>query len=312
MKKYGIFVVLVAVAVGMVSCNQGGEEVTTASGMKYTVLKAGTDRIQPKDMMMVSFVATDANDSIWMDSRPDGIPRPARKLDSISLLTQGGIEEVLFYLKKGDSVSFQVPVEKVYGNRQPLPTGVAPGSLLTIGLKVEDAMNQEAFNEYRKEMMAKQQEIAAGKSVEQLAIDGELIDAYLAENNIEAQKTESGLRYVISQEGEGDNVQSGQKVTVNYSGHTMNGAFFDSSIEEVARENGKFQEGRPYGPYPTVIGQGAVIKGWDEAFQLMNAGTKATLYIPSGLAYGPRARSEEIPANAILIFDVELVEIINE
>ena len=92
----------------------------------------------------------------------------------------------------------------------------------------------------------------------------------------------------------------------------MNGAYFDTSVEEVAKENGLFRQGKIYAPLETVIGQGAVIKGWDEAFQLMNTGSKATLYIPSGLAYGSRARSAAIPANAILVFDVELVKIIVE
>lgn len=311
MKKYGINFVIVMAAVVMFSCNQGGEEVTTKSGMKYRVLEAGTELIQPRNMMIVSFVAIDGKDSVWMDSRLDGMPRPARKLDSISVLNQGGIEEVLFYMRKGDSVSFEVPVEKVYGNG-PLPAGAKKGSMLTIGLKVEDAMDQEAFQAYRKEMMVKVQEVAAKKGEEQLTIDIELIDAYLSENNIDAEKTDSGLRYVITQEGQGENVQSGQKIKANYSGHVLNGAFFDSSIEAVARENGLYTEGRPYGPFETVIGQGAVIRGWDEAFQLMNQGGKSTLYIPSGLAYGARARSEEIPANAILVFDVELVEIIKE
>jgi len=311
MKKHGIYFAIALAAAGITSCNQGGEVVTTASGLTYNVLEAGSDEIPAGDMILVSFVAKDANDSVWMDSRPDGMPRPARKVDSISVLNQGGLEEVLFHMKKGDSISCQVPVEKVFGNR-PLPAGVEKGSLLTVGLKIEDAMNEEQFGVYRQEMMAKQREMEAKKGEGQLAIDIELIDTYLTENNIEAQKTESGLRYVITQEGQGENVQSGQKIKANYSGHVLNGAFFDSSVEEVARENGKYQEGRTYGPFETAIGQGQVIRGWDEAFQLMNQGSKATLYIPSGLAYGPRARSEEIPANAILIFDVELVEIIKE
>ena len=302
MKKNKIYFTIAMIAVFMTSCNQGGKEVTTETGMKYTVLVAGEEEIPPGNMVLVNFVAKDKNDSIWMDSRPDGVPRPARKVDSVWMLNQGGLEEVLFYMKKGDSVSCKVPVEKIYGDR-PLPAGVEKGSLLTIGLKIEDAMDQEAFQIY-------QQEILVKKETEQLEIDLELIDTYLSENNIDAQKTASGLRYVITKEGQGENVQSGQKVRANYSGHVLNGAFFDSSVEEVARKNGLYSEGRTYGPYETVIGQGAVIRGWDEAFQLMNEGSQAILYIPSGLAYGPRARSAEITANAILVFDVELVEII--
>jgi FKBP-type peptidyl-prolyl cis-trans isomerase len=293
------------------SCGQGVEVVTTDSGMKFTVLEAGSEEITPGDMMLVHFVARDVNDSIWMDSRTDGIARPARKLDSLTVLTRGGLEEVLFYVKKGDSISCQVPVEKVYGNRA-LPVGIEKGSLLTVGIKVEDAMDKEAFQAYSLEMREKQKGIDAQKGEAQLTTDIELIDAYLAENNIEAEKTKSGLRYVITESGQGENVQSGQRIRANYAGHVLNGAFFDTSIEEVAKANNKYQEGRTYGPFETAIGVGQVIQGWDEAFQLMNPGSKATLYIPSGLGYGARARSAEITANAILVFDVELVEIIAE
>ena len=309
MKKYSIYLVFVLAVVVLSSCNNG-KEIVTESGMKYTLLEEGSGEIAPGDMMMVHFVARDIKDSIWMDSR-DGLARPARKIDSVSIRIEGGLEEVLFYVKKGDSISCQVPVEKIYGNR-PLPIGVERGSLLTVGMKIEDAMDQAAYSTYRQEMAVKQRSLDSLKAIDQLAIDIELIDKYLAENNIEAQKTESGLRYVITQEGEGDKVQSGQTIKANYTGHVLNGAYFDSSIEEVAKEQGLYKEGRTYGPFETAIGQGQVIKGWDEAFQLLNAGSKATLYIPSGLAYGARTRSAEITANTILVFDVELLEIIEE
>ena len=90
----------------------------------------------------------------------------------------------------------------------------------------------------------------------------------------------------------------------------LNGEYFDSSVEEVAKEKGLYTEGRPYGPYETAIGQGTVIRGWDIGFQLMNQGSKATLYVPSTLAYGSRSRSAQIGPNSILVFDVELVEIV--
>jgi len=310
MKKSGIAVVLAMLL--LASCGEQGKEVVTESGFKYTVLAKGTEEIPPGDMVMVSFVAKDANDSVWMDSRPDGMPRPARKVDSIWTMNQGGLEEALFYMKNGDSITCQVPVEKVYGSNRPLPAGVEAGSMLTIDLKIEDAMNEEEFGVYRQEMVAKQREMAAEKAEEQLATDIELIDAYLTENNIDAQKTESGLRYVITQEGSGDNIQSGQKAKIDYSGYVLNGGYFDSSNEEIAKEHSLYNAARTYGPYETVIGQRAVIAGWDEAFQLMNEGTKGTLYIPSGLAYGPQARGAQIPANSILVFDVEVVEIIKE
>ena len=310
MKKNSIYLVVAMVATILSACNSG-KEIVTDAGMRYTLFEEGSGDIASGDMIMVHFVAKDVNDSVWMDSRIDGRPRPAKKIDSISTQNQGGLEEVLFYVKIGDSVSCKVPIYKLYGNR-PNPNVVDRQALLTINMKIDTAMNKEAFQTYKQRMIIKQREGDAKKAEEQLAADITMIDAHLAENNIEALKTESGMRYIITQEGEGENVQLKQRIKANYTGHVLNGAFFDSSIEEVAKEKGLYKEGRTYGPFETAIGVGGVIKGWDEAFQLLNEGSKATLYIPSGLAYGTRERSAEITANAILVFDVELIEIITE
>lgn len=310
MRNAGIGAMLIGTLFIAGSCDMGSKELVTQSGLRYTILMEGSEEIPPGDMLLVNFVAMDQSDSIWLDSRPQGMPRPARKIDSVSVINQGGIEEVLFYMKKGDSVTCQIPVEKIYGQRN-IPPGVEEGTLLKVNMVIEDAMDEEAFHAYREEMMKKQRLINEEKGKEQLAADIEIIDNYLSENGIEAIKTESGLRYVITQQGEGENVKSGQQVRVNYAGNVLNGPLFDTSIEEVAKENGVYDERRTYEPYLTPIGVGQVIKGWDEAFQLLNEGSKATLYIPSGLAYGPRARSKEIVPNSILVFEVELVEIID-
>ena len=75
-------------------------------------------------------------------------------------------------------------------------------------------------------------------------------------------------------------------------------------------EKGLYDERRePYQPYTFPLGQGQVIKGWDEGIALLNEGSKARLYIPSPLGYGSRDRSPIIRANSILVFDVELVEV---
>ncbi len=133
-------------------------------------------------------------------------------------------------------------------------------------------------------------------SGEQMDKDIEIIDQYLKDNNIAAQSTESGLRYVIEVEGSGNNPESGQNVSVHYTGMLLNGTKFDSSHD---RGN----------PLPFAIGQGQVIQGWDEGIALLKKGGKGTLYIPSPLAYGPRGAGADIPPNAVLKFEVELVDV---
>ena len=107
--------------------------------------------------------------------------------------------------------------------------------------------------------------------------------------------TVTGLEYVETKVGMGAQALAGKTVRVHYTGKFTNGKVFDSSI---ARGE----------PIEFVLGIGRVIKGWDEGILLMKVGGKAVLTIPPDLAYGERgAGGRVIPANATLIFDVELL-----
>lgn len=110
----------------------------------------------------------------------------------------------------------------------------------------------------------------------------------------EAQSTDSGLHYIVVEEGEGPTPQKGQMVTAHYHGTLLNGEVFDSSVNRDQ-------------PFQFPVGLGRVIKGWDEAFLSMKKGEKRKLILPSSIAYGSRAAGK-IPPNSVLIFDVELID----
>jgi peptidylprolyl isomerase len=110
-----------------------------------------------------------------------------------------------------------------------------------------------------------------------------------------SKKTSSGLMYKIDKKGSGDYAKAGDIVSVHYTGFLPDGTKFDSSVDRGE-------------PIEFPLGQGRVIKGWDEGITLLNIGSKATLIIPPSLGYGSRAMGP-IPANSILIFEVELVDI---
>jgi peptidylprolyl isomerase len=106
----------------------------------------------------------------------------------------------------------------------------------------------------------------------------------------------SGLKYVELAEGRGPSPKPGQTVLVNYTGMLQNGTVFDSSLDKTK-------------PTPFVIGRGAVIKGWDEGLMDMKVGGKRRLIVPPQLGYGPMGKPPDIPGNATLIFDVELLDV---
>jgi len=108
------------------------------------------------------------------------------------------------------------------------------------------------------------------------------------------QKTESGLFYEITKEGAGEHPVKGVQVSVHYKGTLIDGTTFDSSYERDQ-------------PIDFAVGVGQVIPGWDEGILLLKKGAAARFVIPSNLAYGTKGAGEVIPPDAILIFEVELI-----
>lgn len=119
---------------------------------------------------------------------------------------------------------------------------------------------------------------------------------FLAENAKKegVQTTASGLQYKVIQEGSGESPSAMDEVTVHYTGRTIDGKVFDSSVERGE---------------PVTFPLAGVIPGWTEGVQLMKPGGKYELYIPSELAYGARGAGQDIGPNETLIFEIELISV---
>ena len=115
------------------------------------------------------------------------------------------------------------------------------------------------------------------------------------QSNINTRTTESGLIITDIVNGEGDEANAGKTVTVNYTGTLEDGTQFDTSIGRA--------------PFSFPLGAGRVIRGWDEGVAGMKVGGKRKLTIPPNLGYGSRGAGNVIPANATLIFEVELLKV---
>lgn len=112
--------------------------------------------------------------------------------------------------------------------------------------------------------------------------------------------TESGMKYLVTKEGDGAVPSAGQTVKAHYTGW-LDG--FDSEKKfDSSRDRGR--------PFTFKVGAGQVIRGWDESFSTMKVGERRKIILPSRLAYGERGAGDVIPAGATLYFDVELLEII--
>lgn len=108
--------------------------------------------------------------------------------------------------------------------------------------------------------------------------------------------TASGLKYIIISKGTGAKAEAGKQVEVNYTGYLTDGNIFDSSIKRGV-------------PFDFILGEGKVIKGWDEGVALMHIGDKFRFIIAPQLAYGETGAGGVIPPNATLIFDVDLLNV---
>ena len=172
------------------------------------------------------------------------------------------------------------------------PEAIAAGlidAMNGVDSPVSDMDFQKAFQEINEIMQAKESEKAQAAAAE-----GE---AFL-QNNAKKDNIivlESGLQYEIVSEGNGEMPQADSTVQVHYHGTLVDGSVFDSSVER----------GQP-AEFPV----NRVIAGWTEALQLMPSGSKWRLFIPSDLAYGAQGAGT-IPPHSALIFDVELLAIVN-
>ena len=215
----------------------------------------------------------------------DVLPEPAYDLVREPSFP-GDLYEGFAMMHKGDSISLIMNADSVFRKQfhaPIIPEFVTPGAMLRWEVKMKDIMTEEEFN-------ARQ----TAKEEAAFAEAQQVLDAFIAENGIEANPTESGLVYVCTKPGKGEQPQAGQNVKVHYTGKLLDGTVFDSSVERGE-------------PISFPLGSGYVIPGWDEGIALMRKGETGVLYIPARLAYGGR-NAGPIPPYSNLIFEVELVD----
>lgn len=159
-------------------------------------------------------------------------------------------------------------------------------------LKKENQLGNSDINTLMQNYSAKIQKVQADKAT------GAGLE-FLANNKKKpgVKETASGLQYEVIVEGSGKSPKATDKVKVHYTGTLTDGQVFDSSVERGE---------------PIEFPLNGVIKGWTEGLQLMKEGAKYKFYIPSELAYGERGAGQQIPPHSTLIFEVELLKVLEE
>ncbi len=280
-----VFAVLLIALITAIGTGQGGGFKKLPSGIEYKiVINKSKVKVQQGQLMQAFITYKTEKDSVVFStysSPKKSTVFPVEKPENI-----GDMNEAMLLLGAGDSAIFYLPSDSIFKNNAKRPAFAGKGSYIHVGIRVDTIMTKEDFSK-----------MADIKAEEQKLIDDELIKKYLADNNLKAEKTADGLYCVIEKPGTGPTAKPGNNVSVLYTGKLLDGVIFDSS------EMGGGE------PFKVKLGANSVIKGWEQGLLFFNKGAKGLLLIPSYLAYGDHEYPGRIPANSVLVFNIEVTNI---
>jgi FKBP-type peptidyl-prolyl cis-trans isomerase len=232
-----------------------------ASGMYYSIDEVGLGEAPG----VGSFVEVKYNGKLLngfeFDKTLDG---KTSIFSTVNLIS--GWQHLLLLLKEGGKGTFILPSRLGYGS-QDVGSGLIPGnSVLVFEIELVSIFDDQA------------------------EADEKIIQNYLADNDLEAVAHESGIYYIITEEGEGESPVSNSTVEVKYKGLITNGAVFKETADGETE----------------IFDLDSFIEGWQIGIPLLKPGGKGTFLIPSALAFGEDGYGV-IPPNTVLIFEIELV-----
>ena len=220
---------------------------------------------------------------------------------------KGDLFAALGLLSEGDSATFKINIDSMVQKMgRPQPSDTTKKYLVyTIKIdkvipkgKLTDSLFRGKIDAFLKTEMDQAKTGEANK-----------VKAYVSAKSLKPTVTATGLNYVVTTQGSGPKANPGDTVLVNYTVMFLSGKVFDSSLAEVAKKNGTFNPQRPYEPLKLPVGMNGSIAGFEEGLMLLPKGAKATLILPSSLAYGEQG-NQGIPPFTPLIFEVDVVNII--
>ena len=279
--KTRILFLLVAV-LAFTACQESSTNETLPSGYEYIIHTPNNDGVAAEPEALAFFRYGMRNDketvvsnyeATFPQTAPIPAANPGRPLTPI--------DEALMLMKVGDSLTIIVPLDTVPADQR--PQGFENSNFLYYDISLKDLKTKASMD-------AKVEEVSA--------FINSTIDAYNDGSLEGVQETDSGLKYVIHEEGTGARPDSAAYVYVDYYGSLLDKTTFDDS----------FKRGMPFA---FQIKTGRVIPGWDEGIGLLPEGSKATLFVPADLGYGEAGSPPVIPGGSELVFYVELNGVIS-
>ncbi|MEI8052895.1 MAG: FKBP-type peptidyl-prolyl cis-trans isomerase [Bacteroidota bacterium] len=278
-------------------------------GLEYKIISSGSGaKIKVGDFMQMQicqYLNDGKRDSLLNDTRANGGPI-IEPFDANSVPPE--YYKILSQLKNGDSAVIRLIVDSMFAkNPGTMPPFIKKGYHFITTIKLLNIFNnqKEVDSARQSEMIIRERK----DSIDNIAImqkDDKTLQDYFKKNNITGiQKTPLGTYVQIIQPGTGANIDTSVIVKTNYTGRTMDGKMFDSNTDS---SKGHVEPLSVNMTNDMSLGT-SVIKGWTDGLKLLNKGAKAKFYIPSPLAYGKRNIGEDIPANSILVFDIEIMEL---
>lgn len=299
MKKTTILFFSAVVMLLLASCN-GASFKKTKSGLMYKIISSGKgDKVKTGQFLKMEFTQK-VRDSVLGTSKDRG-PEYV-KIDSVRESTYLDPAELFGLLRKGDSLVVIFEADSIRKIQGGLPPFLKAKDKIFLTVKVLDLLKtEEEANKDRELAMVEVTKKQEAEAVVQKEKDTKIIQDYLKANNITAQTAPKGTFVEITTQGTGPTCDSGKYISVMYTGKTLAGKAFDSNIDPKFNHPGE--------PFVFQLNGRGAITGWSDGLSLFKKGGKGRLFIPSTLGWGKQGAGEDIKANEITVFDVEVVDV---
>jgi FKBP-type peptidyl-prolyl cis-trans isomerase len=304
-----ISLILLTAVVLFCSCEQSFKK--GDKGLEYKLISRGSGpTVKPGEFMQMQicqFTNDGKKDTILNDTRnrSGAVIEP---FDKNSVPPE--YFNILAQMKKGDSLVIRMLVDSLFSkNMAQMPPFFKKGNYFTTTVSLVNIFKtREQADSAMTASMIEGRKKDSIESIATLSKDDKTIQDFLKKNNVKTTKTSSGVYVEILTQGVGPMIDTTVVVKTNYTGKTLNGKVFDSNTDPA---KGNVEPLSVNMTSDMSLGT-SVIKGWVDGLKLLNKGSKARFYIPSPLGYGKQQMGEDLLPNSILVFEVEILDLLNK